>query len=85
MFRSVCPCVRAACFRVSDDESSFGGDLVPLERGNIRTHRTLSLYASQIENADVFDFSLTDDEVAAISGLERGRLWGGDPDTHEEM
>ncbi len=39
----------------------------------------------QIENADVFDFSLTDDEVAAISGLERGRLWGGDPDTHEEM
>jgi len=39
----------------------------------------------QIENADVFDFSLTDDEIAAISGLERGRLWGGDPDTHEEM
>ena len=27
----------------------------------------------------------TGDEVAAISGLERGRLWDGDPDTHEEM
>lgn len=39
----------------------------------------------QIENADVFGFTLTDAEVAAISGLERGRLWDGDPDTHEEM
>jgi diketogulonate reductase-like aldo/keto reductase len=41
--------------------------------------------ARQIENADVFGFTLTDAEVAAISGLERGRLWDGDPDTHEEM
>ncbi|MEW1835563.1 aldo/keto reductase [Microbacterium sp. NPDC079995] len=41
--------------------------------------------ARQAENADVFEFSLTDDEVAAISALERGRLWDGDPDTHEEM
>lgn len=39
----------------------------------------------QRENADVFDFSLAEAEVAALSGLERGRLWGGDPDTHEEM
>ncbi|GAB2710818.1 diketogulonate reductase-like aldo/keto reductase [Microbacterium marinum] len=39
----------------------------------------------QAENADVFGFSLTDAEVAAISALERGRLWDGDPDTHEEM
>ncbi len=39
----------------------------------------------QIENADVFGFTLTDDEVAGLSGLERGRLWDGDPDTHEEM
>jgi 2,5-diketo-D-gluconate reductase A len=38
-------------------------------------------------NADVLDFSLTDEEVAAISGLGRpdGRLWGGDPDTNEEL
>jgi len=38
-------------------------------------------------NLDVFGFELTDDEVAAITGLGRadGRLFGGDPDTHEEM
>ena len=41
--------------------------------------------ARQAENVDVFEFSLTDEEVSAISGLERGRLWDGDPDTHEEM
>jgi 2,5-diketo-D-gluconate reductase A len=39
----------------------------------------------QIENADVFGFTLTDEQMAAISNLERGRLWDGDPDTHEEM
>ncbi|KIC59169.1 aldo/keto reductase [Microbacterium hominis] len=39
----------------------------------------------QRENADIFGFTLTDDEVAALSALERGRLWGGDPETHEEM
>nr|WP_274637139.1 aldo/keto reductase [Microbacterium bovistercoris] len=39
----------------------------------------------QRENADVFSFALTDDEVAALSGLERGRLGDMDPRTHEEM
>ncbi|BDZ47646.1 aldo/keto reductase [Naasia aerilata] len=39
----------------------------------------------QRENLDVFGFSLDDDEVAAISGLENGRLWDADPDTHEEF
>ena len=41
----------------------------------------------QRQNLDVFGFELTDDEVAAITGLGRadGRLFGGDPDTHEEM
>ena len=41
----------------------------------------------QRENLDVFGFSLTDDEVAAITGLGRpdGRLFGGDPDHHEEQ
>jgi diketogulonate reductase-like aldo/keto reductase len=39
----------------------------------------------QRENLDVFGFALTDDEVQAISALQRGRLWDGDPDTHEEM
>ncbi|QRY40151.1 aldo/keto reductase [Microbacterium hominis] len=41
--------------------------------------------ARQVENADVFGFTLTDAEIRAISGLERGRLWDGDPETHEEM
>jgi diketogulonate reductase-like aldo/keto reductase len=38
-------------------------------------------------NLDVFGFELTHDEVAAIGALGRadGRLFGGDPDTHEEM
>jgi diketogulonate reductase-like aldo/keto reductase len=39
----------------------------------------------QRENADVFGFTLTDEQLAAISALERGRLWDGDPLTHEEM
>jgi 2,5-diketo-D-gluconate reductase A len=41
----------------------------------------------QAENLSVFSFELTDDEVAAISALGRpdGRLFGGDPDSHEEM
>ncbi len=41
----------------------------------------------QRQNLDVFDVELTDDEVAAITALGEpdGRLFGGDPDTHEEM
>jgi len=41
----------------------------------------------QQENISIFDFSLTEDEVAAITALGRpdGRLFGGDPDTHEEL
>jgi len=43
--------------------------------------------ARQAQNLDVFGFELTDDEVAAISrlGESDGRLFGGDPDTYEEM
>jgi len=41
----------------------------------------------QAQNLDVFGFTLTPDEVTAISALARpdGRLFGGDPDVHEEM
>lgn len=41
----------------------------------------------QRQNLDVFGFELSDDEVAAITALGRpdGRLFGGDPDTHEEL
>ncbi|AYJ51794.1 aldo/keto reductase [Rhodococcus sp. P1Y] len=39
----------------------------------------------QKQNLDVFGFELTDEEVAAISGLERGRIWDQDPDIYEEF
>jgi len=41
----------------------------------------------QAENLDVFDFELSDAEVEAISALTKadGRLFGGDPNIHEEM
>ena len=41
----------------------------------------------QRQNLDVFGFELTDDEIDAITALgdPDGRLFGGDPDTHEEM
>ncbi|WP_426243872.1 aldo/keto reductase [Nocardioides sp. LHG3406-4] len=43
--------------------------------------------ARQRENLDVFGFELTKDEMDAITALGRpdGRLFGGDPETHEEM
>lgn len=41
----------------------------------------------QAQNLDVFGFELTDAEVEAITALGRpeGRLFGGDPDHHEEQ
>ncbi|MDQ2758209.1 MAG: aldo/keto reductase [Actinomycetota bacterium] len=41
----------------------------------------------QRANLHLPDFTLTDDEMAAISALasDDGRRFGGDPDTHEEM
>ncbi|HEY6932165.1 MAG TPA: aldo/keto reductase [Marmoricola sp.] len=41
----------------------------------------------QRANLDVFSFELTEEEVAAITALGRadGRLFGGDPDSHEEQ
>lgn len=32
------------------------------------------------ENADIFDFALSDEDMAAIDGLNRGRGYGADPD-----
>jgi 2,5-diketo-D-gluconate reductase A len=41
----------------------------------------------QRQNLDVFGFELDEQEMAAITGLSRpdGRLFGGDPDIHEEV
>ena len=39
----------------------------------------------QRENRDIFGFALTDEEMAAISALERGRIQDQDPNTYEEF
>jgi diketogulonate reductase-like aldo/keto reductase len=39
----------------------------------------------QKENLDVFSFELSADELATLTALQRGRIWGADPNTHEEM
>ena len=39
----------------------------------------------QRANIDLFGFTLTDAEMATLSGMERGRIWGQDPDVHEEF
>ncbi|PRY40645.1 aldo/keto reductase [Umezawaea tangerina] len=36
------------------------------------------------ENADVFDFALDDEDVAALSGLDTGKRLGPDPDTFNQ-
>jgi 2,5-diketo-D-gluconate reductase A len=57
-----------------------------LQRGSLPLPKS-STPQRQRENLDVFGFELTDAEVEAITALARrdGRLFGGDPDTHEEM
>jgi diketogulonate reductase-like aldo/keto reductase len=39
----------------------------------------------QRENLDIFDFELSAADIEQIGSLESERLWGGDPDVHEEM
>ena len=53
--------------------------VLPLPKSGDRTR--------QEHNLDIFDFHLTDEEMAAITALGRpdGRLFDADPDTHEEM
>ena len=57
-----------------------------IQLGNVPIPKSATL-ERQEANLDVFGFSLTDAESAAISALDRidGRLFGGDPATHEEM
>lgn len=55
-----------------------------IEIGSIPIPKSAN-FDRQRSNADVFEFDLTPAEVAAISGLERGRMKGRDPLTHEEM
>lgn len=39
----------------------------------------------QRENFDVFSFTVSDEQMARIDALERGRIWGQDPDEYEEF
>jgi diketogulonate reductase-like aldo/keto reductase len=57
-----------------------------LQLGNLPIPKSATP-ARQRENLDLDGFELTDDEIAAITALARpdGRLFGGDPDSHEEM
>lgn len=57
-----------------------------IERGVVPIPKSASP-DRQRQNLDVFGFSLSPDEVAAITSLGSpdGRLFGGDPTVHEEM
>ena len=57
-----------------------------LQLGNLPIPKSATP-SRQRENLDLDGFELSDDEVAAITALAQpdGRLFGGDPDTHEEM
>jgi diketogulonate reductase-like aldo/keto reductase len=57
-----------------------------VERGVIAIPKSATP-SRQRENLDVFGFELSEDDVDAITALGRpdGRLFGGDPTTHEEM
>lgn len=57
-----------------------------LERGVMPLPKAQD-HKHQVENLDVEGFTLTEAEVSAITALGRpdGRLFGGDPRTHEEM
>ncbi len=57
-----------------------------LQRGTVPIPKSVTP-SRQAQNLDLDGFTLSDDEVAAITALGRpdGRLFGGDPDTHEEL
>jgi 2,5-diketo-D-gluconate reductase A len=57
-----------------------------VQRGSLPLPKSASPQR-QRDNLDVFSFTLSDEEMAAVTGLGRpdGRLFGGDPETHEEM
>jgi 2,5-diketo-D-gluconate reductase A len=57
-----------------------------VQQGNLPIPKSATS-SRQRENLDVFGFELEDAEMEAITALGRsdGRLFGGDPDSHEEM
>lgn len=57
-----------------------------LQLGNVAIPKAASV-EHQRANLDIFGFELSEDEMSAITALGRpdGRLFDGDPNTHEEM
>ena len=57
-----------------------------VQQGNLPIPKSATP-SRQRENLDVFGFELDEAEMDAITALGRsdGRLFGGDPDSHEEM
>ena len=57
-----------------------------VQQGNLPIPKSATP-SRQRENLDVFGFELDDAEIDAITALGQsdGRLFGGDPDSHEEM
>ncbi|WP_371029109.1 aldo/keto reductase [Pseudoclavibacter sp. JSM 162008] len=55
-----------------------------VEHGSVPIPKSRST-ERQAKNLDIFGFQLDQAEVDALSGLERGRIWDQDPDTHEEF
>ena len=41
--------------------------------------------ARQRQNLEIFDFTLSGDQMRQLSGLGAGRLWGADPDVYESF
>lgn len=54
-----------------------------IELGNVVTPKSVTLSRIR-ENIDIFDFSLADEDVAAIRALDRGARTGPDPDGGEK-
>lgn len=57
-----------------------------LQRGTMPLPKSATA-SRQRENLDLFGFALDDQQMQAITALSKpdGRLFGGDPDTHEQM
>jgi diketogulonate reductase-like aldo/keto reductase len=57
-----------------------------VQQGNLPIPKSATP-SRQRENLDVFGFELDEAEMEAITALGRpdGRLFGGDPESHEEM